>query len=387
MRPPPLRAGPAGRLPALDVARGVAIALVVLHHAVLHLDAAGLLPAWWRAVNGELVLLRMPLFFCVSGVLASSAAGRSWGALVRGRLVTLLWVFVLWSLVRFAVFSAVTPRFQPWETDSLVPLLLAPVRPTTGLWYLYALAVFTVAARALGRRAPWLLVPAALLSVAASELWVRAPYYVWHQMARCFVFFLLGWCLRGLLLRLLTSLGTVPAAVLSAVGAAALVAHGAGGLRAPGAASALSVLAVVCGLAFAVLLARAPGVVGAGAGWLGRRTLPVYLAHELVVGVATSAVVAAAAATGVAPGVATGVAVGAAGGARPWWAPLLWTVLGVVVPLVLHALALRVGARWLYEAPSAVRGAGASARRGAGGAGWEPRGAPGAPGPSGRGTP
>ncbi|WP_337060718.1 acyltransferase [Kineococcus sp. G2] len=371
MRPPPAGRAPARRLPALDVARGVAIALVVLHHAVLHLDAAGLLPAWWRAVNGELVLLRMPLFFCVSGVLAASAAGRSWPALVRGRLVPLLWVFVLWSLVRFAVFSAVTPRFQPWETDSVVPLLLAPVRPTTGLWYLYALAVFTVVTRALGRGAAWALAPAALLSVAASELWVRAPYYVWHQMARCFVFFLLGWCLRGLLLRLLTSLATAPAVALSAVGALALVVHGAGGLRAPGVASVLSVLAVVCGLAFAVVLTRTAGALGAAAGWLGRRTLPVYLVHELVVGVATSAVAAG------------GAAAGAAGGARPWWLPLLWTALGVVVPLAVHALALRVGARWLYEAPAAVRaaGTGGSTGTGAGAAGREPwRTPPGAPG-------
>ncbi|WP_432497561.1 acyltransferase family protein [Kineococcus auxinigenes] len=328
------------RLPALDVARGLAIVLVVLHHAVLHLDAAQLLAPWWRAVNGELVLLRMPLFFCVSGVLAASAATRSWVVLVRSRLVTLLWVFVLWSVVRFAVFRAVTPRFQPWEADSLVPLLLAPVRPTTGLWYLYALAVFTVAARVLGRRAGWLLVPAAVLSLAASELWVRAPFYVWHQMARCFVFFLLGWCLRELLLRWLGAVRAGPAAVCSAVGAVALVAHGAGWLRVPGAASALSVLAVVCGLAFAALLTLLPGASGVvrACGWLGRRTLPVYLVHELVVGVGTSAV----------------VALGAGDGGRPGWLPPVWAVLAVLVSLGVHAVAVRAGAGWLYSAPAVL---------------------------------
>ncbi|WP_432505048.1 acyltransferase family protein [Kineococcus arenarius] len=328
------------RLPALDVTRGLAIVLVVLHHAVLHLDAAHLLAPWWRAVNGELVLLRMPLFFCVSGLLAATAATRSWAVLVRSRLVPLLWVFVLWSLVRFALFRAVTPRFQPWEADSLVPLLLAPVRPTTGLWYLYALAVFTVAARALGRRAPWLLVPAAVLSVAAGELWVRAPFYVWHQMARCFVFFLLGWCLRAQLLRLLGSVRVGPAAVCSVAGAGLLVAHGAGWLRGPGVAGALSVVAVVCGLAFAVLLTRLPGASGLVrvCGWLGRRTLPVYLVHELVVGVGTSAV----------------VALGVAGAGRPGWLPVVWAVLAVLVSLGVHAGAVRAGAGWLYSAPAVL---------------------------------
>ncbi len=342
--PPPTGTGrplPVRRLPALDVARGLAIVLVVLHHAVLHLDAAHLLPAGWRSVNGELVLLRMPLFFLVSGLLAASAAGRSWGRLLRSRLVPLLWVFALWSLVRFAVFRVVTPRFQPWEADSLVPLLLAPLRPTTGLWYLYALAAFTVAARALGRRAAWVLVPAALLSVATSEQVLRAPYYVWHQMGRCFVFFLLGWCLRAQLLRLLGTLRVLPAAGLSAVGAGVLVAHGAGLLEVVGAASAVSVVAVVCGLAFAVLLTALPGAgaLCAAAGWLGRRTLPVYLVHELVVGVGTSAVVA--------------LGVAAAWG-RPWWLPPVWVVLAVLVSLGVRAVALRVGASWAYEAPAAV---------------------------------
>ncbi|NAZ88357.1 acyltransferase family protein, partial [Kineococcus indalonis] len=334
--PPPVR-----RLPALDVCRGLAIVLVVLHHSVLHLDAAHLLPAAWRAVNGELVLLRMPLFFLVSGLLAASAARRPWGSLVRSRLVPLLWVFLLWSLVRFAVFSAVTPRFQPWETDSVVPLLLAPVRPTTGLWYLYALAAFTALARALGRRAPLVLLPAAVLSVAASEELLRAPFYVWHQMARCWVFFLLGWCLRAQLLRALGALRVLPAAALSAAGAAVLTAHGRGLLEAPGAGSAVSAVAVVCGLASAVLLTSLPGTaaLSAALGRLGRSTLPVYLVHELVVGVGVSAAVA--------------LGLGARG-ARPGWLPVAAVALAVALPLALHAAARRAGAGWLYEVPAAV---------------------------------
>ncbi|WP_432572888.1 acyltransferase family protein [Kineococcus sp. SYSU DK005] len=329
------------RLPALDVCRGLAIVLVVLHHSVLHLDAAHLLPAGWRAVNGELVLLRMPLFFLVSGLLAASAAQRSWGSLVRSRLVPLLWVFVLWSLVRFAVFSAVAPRFQPWESGSWVPLLLAPVRPTTGLWYLYALAAFTAAARALGRRAPLALLPAAALSVAAAEELVRAPFYVWHQMGRCWVFFLLGWCLRARLLRVLGALRPLPAAALSAAGAAVLTAHGRGLLEVPGALSAVSAAAVAAGLAFAVLLTSLPGAgaLGAALGRLGRSTLPVYLAHELVVGVGTSAA----------------VALGAGAGAqRPGWLPAAWVLVALALPLALHAAARRAGAGWLYEVPAAL---------------------------------
>ena len=329
------------RLPALDVCRGLAIVLVVLHHSVLHLDAAHLLPAGWRAVNGELVLLRMPLFFLVSGLLAASAAQRSWGSLVRSRLVPLLWVFVLWSLVRFAVFSAVAPRFQPWESGSWVPLLLAPVRPTTGLWYLYALAAFTAAARALGRRAPLALLPAAALSVAAAEELVRAPFYVWHQMGRCWVFFLLGWCLRTRLLRALGALRPLPAAALSAAGAVVLTAHGRGLLEVPGALSAVSAAAVAGGLAFAVLLTSLPGAgaLSAGLGRLGRSTLPVYLAHELVVGVGTSAA----------------VALGAGAGAqRPGWLPVAWVLVALALPLALHAAARRAGAGWLYEVPAAL---------------------------------
>ncbi|WP_432496016.1 acyltransferase family protein [Kineococcus gypseus] len=379
-RPPPidLEVPPVPRLPALDVARGLAIVLVVLHHAVLHLDAAHLLPAAWRVVNGELVLLRMPLFFCVSGLLAASAAQRSWGWLLRARLVPLLWVFALWSVLRFALFRAVTPTFQPWEADSLVPLLLAPVRPTTGLWYLYALAAFTVLARALGRAVPLVLLPAAVLSVAAAEQLVRAPYYVWQQMARCLVFFLLGWCLRRWLLRLLERLGTAAAAALAGGGALLLGAHGAGLVHGRGAGSAVSALSVLGGLGLAVLLARLPealagprvgprvgarlgtrlgarlgaragtglgaaaGVVRARLSWLGRRTLPVYLAHELVLG------------TGVSAAVALGAGAAGGAGARPAWAPPLVVLVSLALPLAVHALARRAGAGWLYAPPAAV---------------------------------
>ncbi|MFB9376483.1 acyltransferase family protein [Kineococcus gynurae] len=328
--------GAGGRAPFLDVARGLAILLVVLHHSVIFVDAAHLLPPAWRVVNDELVVLRMPLFFAVSGVLAASAARRPWREVLRHRLALLGWLFLVWSLLRFVWFSLVPQTLNPAETATLAPLVWTPLLPVTGLWYLYAIGLFTVLARLPGRRAPWLLAPAALLSLAENlGLLALLPNYAWHQMARCFVFFLLGWCLKRTVLAAFSRAPGELLALVVVVAGVVLVQDARGTFAHPALQLPISVLAIAGGLALAALLVAVPTTarLAAGSGWLGRRTLPVYLTHEWVVGGLT-AVAAVALSTPSA------------------WLPLLWVPPAVVLPLLLHTAVRRAGVGGLYNLPA-----------------------------------
>ncbi len=105
----------------------------------------------------------MPLFFAISGLFAAAALTRPWRVVLRPRVGQNLYLHVLWLLIGFAVSTAVAvPTFMAPERLRDVPAAVATA--STGLWYLYALAVYFVLAR-LTRR--W---PAAVPVAAAAVL-------------------------------------------------------------------------------------------------------------------------------------------------------------------------------------------------------------------------
>ncbi|MFZ8757478.1 acyltransferase family protein [Microbacterium sp. HMH0099] len=276
--------GPAApvRLRWPDVARGGAMMLVVLAHTLQLLDAYGWSLGWLDTANTFLTAIRMPLFFTIAGMLATSALRRPWGRLWRTRLLLLVYVYVLWMAVRTVWFS-----FVPWPLSDLPPwasFLLLPVWPTTGLWFLYALVLYTVAAKALSRAPRWVsLGAAAALSVlAAYDLVPTGDNPIWRSIALYLLFFLLGvhgsdlW--KALAART-RAWWAVPALLLvpAAFGVFTLVpSAGAGAARV-----LLSTVCVAACIVLASVLARVPGLSAPFAA-VGRRTLPIYVMHTLL---------------------------------------------------------------------------------------------------------
>lgn len=146
------RGAAGGRDPAFDVARGIAILMIVLGHVLRGLSAADLLdPAtgWYEEVDTLLYLVHLPVFMFVSGLfLARSAAhGRSF---LAGRLLTLTYLFVLWTAIQGAVkVAAGSLANDPVSARDLVTELW---KPDSQLWFLPTLAAMTVAVVSL---APW----------------------------------------------------------------------------------------------------------------------------------------------------------------------------------------------------------------------------------------
>lgn len=336
--PPPRRPGDdriPGRTAWVDAAKGICILLVVLHHVVMFLEPRGLVPGPLGVLNTALASLRMPLFFLASGLFLAAVLARPWRVLLHRRVALFGWLYVLWTAVQFAVLSALPAGTAPeLATQSWAGLLLSPVIPAPSMWFLYALAVFSIAARAL-RRVPAtaLLVATGVLSGLVGAGTLEFASMAWEFMARYAFFFVLGWHGRALVERLAAAtspLRVVVAGVLAAGAAAASVVLG---LREiPGVAFALNLLAVGGGVLVAAQLAR--WRIGAVAVALGRRTLPIYLTNILVIGGVTALL------TGVRLPVAAQYAlVGAV------------TALAVVVTLGAHRALTAARAGWLYDLP------------------------------------
>ncbi|MEQ3554907.1 acyltransferase family protein [Pseudonocardia nematodicida] len=326
-----------GRADWVDAAKGLCIALVVLHHVVMFLEPRGLVPAPLDLLNTALASLRMPLFFLASGLFLAAVLGRPWRTLLHRRVALFGWLYLIWTLVQFVLFAVLPAGTAPViATQDLTSLLLSPVLPAPSMWFLYALAVFSVAARALRRAPAWLLLAVTSTSsalVGAGVLEVGS--FAWDFMLRYAVFFVLGWHGRALVERLAAAtspLRVVAAGVLAgaAAGGAVLL-----GLREiPGVAFVLNLVAVTAGVLVAAELVRWRA--GRVAVLLGRRTLPIYLSNTLVIGVVTALL------AGLPADLPDAVGYGTV---------TLVTAAAVVVPIGLHRLLRGARCPWLYDLP------------------------------------
>nr|WP_255426299.1 acyltransferase family protein [Pseudonocardia sp. C8] len=275
-----------GRLDWVDAAKGMTILLVVVHHAVLFLQQLGLVPPAVATANMALASLRMPLFFLVSGLFLAGPLTASWRTMLHKRVALFGYLYVLWTAIQYAVMVLLpadlmfSERLAGDPVDQLRTLLV----PAPSMWFLYALALYSVLAK-LVRRVPMaaqLGVTGVLSAVVGAGL--LEPDDTWGLAARYLFFFLLGFHARTVVERLAAASTPVRAALaVPATGALAAVAVVLDVRGVPGVALLLNVAAVVCGVLVAAQLAR--WAVGRPLVLLGRHTLPVYLANMPWLGV------------------------------------------------------------------------------------------------------
>ncbi|GAA0924290.1 hypothetical protein GCM10009554_02960 [Kribbella koreensis] len=267
-----------------DVAKGVCILLVVLWHVImkhyLQIDwrSAGPIPAAWGSFSEQLLPLRMPLFFAISGFFAVNAVQRPWRVVARARVAKFFYLYALWLCIHTAVLAFV-PDFHTERAtgprDFLAQLTITP----SNLWYLSALALYFVFAK-LVRRAPAALVlmaAFALSAVTASGFLDvpgnRGPVY------QNLVFFLAG--LYGKpLMELLADRASWPRlAMIGGPYAVLLVLIEAFDAKTwLGLWPLASGIAIVFGVTAAGLLTRSRTLTQ-GLTHLGSRTLPIYVMH------------------------------------------------------------------------------------------------------------
>lgn len=267
-----------GREAWIDVARGIAITLVALYHAIMYLDEVGLAGAL-APLNPVFDSFRMPLFFFMSGILAASAIRLPYWQLFRKRMSLLLYLYIAWVTLQTLFLLALPPISASGAPNAIwASLITLFVRPSSNLWFIYALPLFFTLAWLMRRWPPLLqvvLTAAIAVAFGAQELHTGSP---WDKMGKYLVFFIAAIYLGPLVRRLVLLVRWWHVALLC-LGYAVSVAVVAklALTKVPFVLLALSALAVVVGIAAAVFLARLPAFDCVRS--LGTSTLPIYLVH------------------------------------------------------------------------------------------------------------
>ncbi|MCF3935062.1 acyltransferase family protein [Acuticoccus sp. M5D2P5] len=326
------------RIAWLDVAKGASILLVVTLHATLYMRQYDLASYGYAQLNNLFAPVRMPLFFAVSGLLGMRAVTRGFGDLFTGRIAALLYLFALWTLIRWVYFGNVqTNVLTPEEGRTMSELVTAWIAPNTGIWFIWALAIFFLLANLLYpvRHVAFpIFVVLAFLTFGGV---IEPAAYSQRNLIWYAPFFLGGAWYGASILHVITArpvtIGLAGGLVFAALSIA--VAH-LDGLSFGAARLALSAAGLALGAAVSMALAAfLPSRVVFT--YLGRNTLAIYVAHVMIVA-ALAALLATYAAD--APMV------------RYWGVPAI-VAAAVALTLGLRMIVEAGGLTWLYTLPRA----------------------------------
>lgn len=332
-----------GRSAWADVAKAVAIVLVVLHHTVgKHLGFVTPTPylgieAVWVELTNALEPVRMPLFFIVSGLFAGHALARPWRDVVRTRVVNVYYLYALWLVIHMAVFLVLDElpmnRTRDW-TELATNLLVA----STGLWYLYALVVYFIAARLLARVDARIVVGlAAVLALVTPSLGIEATNRA--SLLQHFFFFVFA-ARYPAVLHGMSRLQPRSVLLVAGAGAAVLTVPALLGLGTGPSRFMISLFAVPLAVRGCAALAQWRPAARLGS-FLGRRTLPIYVLHVPVLAILHSLFADSLRFEGTSLVSVVTLAV----------YPLAATCVIVLTCLVVERVLDRAGFGWLFSAP------------------------------------
>jgi uncharacterized membrane protein YcfT len=196
---------PKPRITWVDAAKGVSITFVVVYHLFLGLDSrVSGVPAFWDDVlNPVLTLVRMPLFFFVSGMFIARSVRKDAGTFIVDKLAVVVYPYLLWQTLQFSIAKLGGAKeivgVSGEATWSKLPMLLAGYpKPYGQFWFLYVLFMAMMAYLAMSKlRFPtWLIAILGVLFFYEGHVlleWLRltewGPAY---QLRTFFVYMALG---------------------------------------------------------------------------------------------------------------------------------------------------------------------------------------------------
>ena len=308
------------RIRHIDAAKGLSIFLVVYWHSVDNR----------LVLNEALWMLRMPLFFFVSGLFAQSVLDREWGQFLIKKVGNIFYVYVLWTFLVFFTTIFIAQLVKPGPVDLAQPFLLF-VEPPRTLWFMYALGICFVLAKLFAPlpRYPILAVAFLLYCVSISSGdWRIIPFP--EKIVRLFPFFLLALTVKAQFLGFVERNFRWAWIAFPAFIAAALIAFETPASRIGVVTFGVGALGVTGVVATARVLQENPIVRIAAA--IGQRSLLVYVMHRIalfyientmeVLGIGKSALTMS-----------------------------LVAILATCLCLVVGELLIRRGHEWMFDAP------------------------------------
>ena len=274
-----------GRVGWVDIAKGICIILVVTMHSTLGVEAALGREGFMHWVVAFSKPFRLPDFFLVSGLFLARVIDRDWRTYADKRVLHFAYFYLLWLLIQSGV------KYGQVSNGSLagfsVHLAESLVEPFSTLWFVYALAVFSVATKLLRRLPPLcLLAVAAILQVLPvetswlflNELCERWVYFVAGYLFAPHVFRFAGWASSH------ASLAAAGLIVWAGVnGVLALTTIGGPGSMTVAAVPGVGLLAGAAGAVAITVLAAllSTGRLGSPLRYVGSKSLAVYLTFFL----------------------------------------------------------------------------------------------------------
>ncbi len=327
-------ARPQQRVDWVDYAKGICIIWVVTLYSTdfvrTHIHGVG----WMQYLVDFAQPFRMPDFFMLSGLFVARAMEKPWRTYLDKRVVHFAYFYLLWGTLKF-VHAEWAALLQP-DRIRLVPeyLQMLVVPPTGPLWFLYVLALFSLAVRLL-RAWPPLLV---LAIAAALQLAMPAhdiSFKLGDKFCRYFVFFVVGYLFARHLFRLTDWARAHPRTnwAIFAVWFAwngGMVARGLTFL--PGMQLLMGCIGAVAIMLLATRLAEFQSTTALR--WLGRNSIVIYLGFVVPLGLMRSFVVAS-----------------AGGGLDAGTLSLLVTVLSVAGAAALYFAVRNTPLRFLFVRP------------------------------------
>lgn len=336
------------RFLSLDIARGILILMVVFMHAysnhILKIASEEeFVVRLWDQLVSVSKPIRMPAFFLISGFLAKNIVRGEWQTLFSKRVYFLSYMFLIWHLVNTAAINL----FLYFEGDprSLYSIAVGfaekLVIPTTFLWFLWALVLYTILAKASFSRPRWLIMSLAVATSAFSEILSDHLSYI----ARCGLFFFIGSFYPSVITTLLSRARWSIVAVLAFGYIASIGIILALGEKFPG----VWLPASAFGSAMAVMAA------GLAADWrilkpfsyVGNNTFQVYVLHFIMIWSANYAVTYAFPSVGAFIGNNDVVLL---------VYPIFFVAAVVLACLITHRLAMKIGLTWLFQLPRLQKG-------------------------------
>jgi len=270
----------------VDIAKGIGILLVVYGHVARGLQSSEIIDGsgLFIIIDRAIYSFHMPLFFFLSGLVFYDALVRRGPKLfIASKVDTILWPYVLWSLMQGVIEVSVSSHTNGGADWSQV--LAFPYEPRAQFWFLYVLfLIATISAVVYSRLSPRLFGAVFFVGVGAYVLQGLAsgPTFL-IQVIQNFAYFALGIWLMGLKESPCSGFSITFISIIFAV--ALEIVYLANYGKADPFSYIINISTGVACIAFVCLVSNLPGVgryLGGALGALGRGSMSIYLMHIIV---------------------------------------------------------------------------------------------------------